>query len=280
MSKPEKSSKKKDTIEDLSPKDQLLKIKIDSLAETICNLENNESETLQSLRELTSEVQKSTKLRTAIPKAMKFLKPHYPKLEEAFDMLIEGSIRKKHLADFLSLVCNSLKENYDRNCLKYLQIGTGDLNLESMGEEYVLALSGDLANEYLSRLEEGDDTDDLFELANKILPFMFKSGNEINALDLLLELEQLGMLTQYISSHNFLRIFNYLIATINFSADNVEYEAIMKCLFTISMEMKNWTSALRVAIRANSKEMILQVVGKTQDKVLRKQFCFMLGRHR
>ena len=279
MSSKPTNKKKKQASEDLSPEDQLLKEKIESLSEKICNLENSQDITLESIKELTIEVRKSTRLRTAIPKAMKFLKSHYSSLETAFDNLITGT-RKQHLADFLSLICNSLKEKYDNDCLKYLQQGTGTMDLEDLGEEFILTLSGDLANEYLNLLDEDKDVSEVHALTQKILPVMFRTGNEINVVDLLLEVDRLDLLKEHVTVDNFMRIFNYLVASVNYTADNVEYEAIMTTLFSISMHLGNLSSALRVAIRWNSKDKIMEVMTKCSDVALRKQFCFMLGRHR
>jgi 26S proteasome regulatory subunit N1 len=276
-SKPTK--KKKQAVEDLSPEDQLLKEKIESLVEKICNLENDKQVTIDSLKELTIEVRKSTRLRTAIPKAMKFLKEHYNSLEEAFDTL-NPSPRKQNFADFLSLICNSLKEKYDNDCLRYLQQGTMQMNLEDLGEEYILTLSGDLANEYLNLLEEEKDPSQIHELTKQILPVMFRTGNEINVVDLLLEVDRLDLLKEHVTDDNFTRIFNYLVASVNYTADNVEFESIMNTLYDVALHLGKLSSALRVAIRWNSKEKIMEVMAQCTDAPLRKQFCFMLGRHR
>lgn len=270
---------KKPADEDLSPEDQLLKEKIAELVGKVCDLNQAPEVTLESLAALTVEVQKSTRLRTAIPKAMKFLKEHYSSLEEAFAKL-NPSPRQKHFADFLSLICNSLKEKYQNDCLRYLQQGTLQMDLESLGEEYILTLSGDLANEYLNLLEEGRSPAQIHALTQQILPVMFRTGNEINVVDLLLEVDRLDLLQEHVTEDNFKRVFNYLVASVNYTADNVEYEAIMETLFKVAMHLGKLASALRVAIRWNSKEKILEVMAHCSDAPLRKQFCFMLGRHR
>lgn len=279
MSTKPETKKKKEKSEDLSPEDQLLKQKIHDLVEQICDLNNAQETTLTSLKELTIEVRKSTSLRTAIPKAMKFLKEHYNRLEEAFNLLIPGP-RKQHFADFLSLVCNALKDNYENDCLRFLQQGTRQVNLEELGEEYILNLSGDLANEYLNLLEEGKDVADIHELTKQILPVMFRTGNELTIVDLLLEVDRLDLLQEHMHQDNFMRIFNYLVASVNYTADNVEFETIMNTLYSVAMYLRNYGSALRVAIRWNSREKVMEVLSQCTDEGLRKQFCFMLGRHR
>ena len=210
---------------------------------------------------------------------MKFLKQYFPQLENAFTQLLDGP-RKHALADFLSFVSPSLKEKYDRDCLKYLLAGSADYEPEERGEEYVLALAGDLAAEFLDRLESGGDIEVVHRLAAKAMPFLFKSGSEIDAVDLLLEVERLDLLVNFISLDNFDRIYNYLAASLQYTADNVEYETMLRTLFEISVKIGKWGSALRVAIRGNSLERIKQVFEQCKDPLLRKQACFMLARHR
>jgi 26S proteasome regulatory subunit N1 len=143
-----------------------------------------------------------------------------------------------------------------------------------------LTLSGDLANEYLNFLEEEKDPSEIHALTQQILPVMFRTGNEINVVDLLLEVDRLDLLKEHVTNDNFMRIFNYLVASVNYTADNVEYDSIMTTLYDVAINLNNLSSALRVAIRWNSKEKILEVMNKCTDAPLRKQFCFMLGRHR
>ena len=275
-----KQSKKRDKAKDeLSLEDKLLMTQIEDLVTQISNLSLPSAESVSAINTLFTEVRKSTKVRTAIPKAMKFLKPHFPVLEEVFTQLLDGP-RRKALADFLSFVAPSLKEKYNRDCLKYLLFGSADYEPSERGEEYVLALAGDLAAEFLDRLQSGGDIAEVHRLAAKAMPFLFNSGSEIDAVDLLLEVERMDLLVQFITADNFERIYNYLAASLQYTADNGEFEILLKTLFEISVKMAKWGSALRVAIRGNSMERIKEVFAKCQDPLLRKQACFMLARHR
>lgn len=279
-SKKDAKQKKRDKVkEELSLEDKLLMTKIEELVDQITDLTLSTETTVKAINSLFTEVRKSTQLRTAIPKAMKFLKPHFAQIENTFTQLLDGP-RKQTLADFLSFVSPSLKEKYDRDCLKYLLAGSADYEPEERGEEYVLALAGDLAAEFLDRLESGNDVDVVHRLAAKAMPFLFKSGSEIDAVDLLLEVERMDLLVQFVTEDNFDRIYNYLAASLQYTADNVEYQTLLKTLYEISIKIGKWGSALRVAIRGNSLDRIKEVFEKCQDPLLRKQSCFMLARHR
>lgn len=48
---------------------------------------------------------------------------------------------------------------------------------------------------------------------------MFKNGDSIAAVDLLMDIEQLEKLHQYISTDNYDRILKYLVASIEYSSD-------------------------------------------------------------
>ena len=59
------------------------------------------------------------------------------------------------------------------------------------GHEYLLHLSGDIAKEYTKRLEAQQNTDDLIEIVEKIVPYLMQHNSEAYAIDLLLEVDKL-----------------------------------------------------------------------------------------
>ncbi len=95
-------------------------------------------------------------------------------------------------AKFFSLASITLEEKYNRTSLFYLR-QTEDFDLETIGDEYLLNLAGDLALDYEERYAEdiNQDFTDIFSLTDRILPLIFKNGHEISGIDLLLELERL-----------------------------------------------------------------------------------------
>lgn len=62
--------------------------------------------------------------------------------------------------------------------------------MKKLGQEYVLNLSGDVGNEFEERMANGKtDFDDIYEIADRILPHLFDNGDDLSGVDLLLEIE-------------------------------------------------------------------------------------------
>ena len=62
----------------------------------------------------------------------------------------------------------------------------------------------------------------LFSLVDKILPFLFTNGDEISAVDLLQDIEQLPRLAAFVNKQNYKRIFEYLLHGVNYASDDIE----------------------------------------------------------
>lgn len=72
-------------------------------------------------------------------------------------------------------------------------------NLIEWGHEYLHSLSGEIGQEYNKRVESQGDTRDLMQLVEVIIPFYMKNHEEPEAVDLLMEVESLEKLVQYIN---------------------------------------------------------------------------------
>ena len=59
----------------------------------------------------------------------------------------------------------------------------------------------------------------MYEISDLILPYLFKNGDSIAAVDLLMDIEKLEKLHKYINIHNYDRILKYLIASVEYSSD-------------------------------------------------------------
>jgi 26S proteasome regulatory subunit N1 len=266
--------------EELSEEDLKIKEAIEYLVEKIVMSNESEADKIRYTNQLLTEINTVRGTRTALPKQLKFLKSGYQSIVDFYNSLPKGSFSRA-VADLLSVASITLAENYDRDSLKYFREGSNILNLDTLGDEFVLNLAGDISSDFENRFE-GDKTclNDLYVLCDLILPFMFKYGHEVNAVDLLLETEYLDALHKFIDSQNYTRIFNYLISSLEYSADNVVFNSILETLYRIATDHKDYTNALRVSIRNNDHEKIKQTVLSCKDKVVRWQLAFMLGRHR
>uniref|UniRef100_A0A4W6C1D6 26S proteasome non-ATPase regulatory subunit 2 n=1 Tax=Lates calcarifer TaxID=8187 RepID=A0A4W6C1D6_LATCA len=89
----------------------------------------------------------------------------------------------------------------ERECLKYRLVGSQE-ELASWGHEYVRHLAGEVAKEW-QEVEENDKTqqETLLKLVKEIVPYNMAHNAEHEACDLLMEIERLDMLEDYIDEN-------------------------------------------------------------------------------
>lgn len=207
-------------------------------------------------------------------------------------------------ADILSVLAMTMGEEGKRDCLRFKFLGnTGDASasasveqrekaeeeaIGSWGGEYVRHLSGELGQEYQHRQEkEGDNADyaDLLAMIKIVVRYNLKHNAEVEAVDLLLETEQLDLLlvpnAVDESSHG--RVCLYLLRCSDYAADVSEAEHTQQIAFSLYLSHKQFTQALVVALRMGGptlKDRIDQVFTACEDRATRKQMGHLLGRHR
>ncbi len=101
-----------------------------------------------------------------------------------------------------------------RECLKYRFLSTKE-DVGSWGHEYVRHLTAELALEW-NEIEAGNalnniTKDGLLKLAEDIVQFLMKHNAEADACDLLMEIEKLDMLFQYVEKDTYQRVCLYLL---------------------------------------------------------------------
>lgn len=200
---------------------------------------------------------------TSVPKPFKFLKVHYPTLMTLYEQSPDNA-HKRSLADFLSVLSMTMAEQDQHISLKLLMQGTMK-DFMNWGHEYLHHLAGDIGAEYTSKLENQQSTDDLIELVKQIIPQFISNNSEADAIDLLLEVDRLGDLIQYVNKDNFQRIFIYLMSCSLYSADADEMLTTLKTAFDICINEKQYTNALTIAIKLDDIEYIKKVVKSCQD---------------
>lgn len=117
-------------------------------------------------------------------------------------------------------------EDDDNDCLNFCLSGTRK-NIDSWGQEYLRSLAGDVAKETSKRVNEVESDkkvnfDDLMFLVDVIVPYNVNHNSESEAIDFLIELDNITLLTKYASEHNYERVCNYLLACAPYSADYEE----------------------------------------------------------
>lgn len=102
-------------------------------------------------------------------------------------------------------------EEGKRESLKYRFIGSTEEPIGSWGHEYVRHLSAEIMQEYENRAEVEEPTDDLLKLALEIVPFFLQHNAEADAVDLLLELEAIEELPQFVDKNTYERVCLYML---------------------------------------------------------------------
>ena len=275
--KPDKKDAKKPEIEkddDLSDEDLQLKKNLELLVERL----HDSSADVQkvALDNITNEIRTSTSSMTSVPKPLKFLRPHYDVLAKRFEQLPAGEI-KAHLADVISVLATTVTaKDEKRPALKFKLVGT-TTDLGSWGHEYLRHVAGEISEEYKQRQDDEADTDDLMKLVQQIVPYHMTHFAEPEAVDLLLEVEKLHVLPQFVDEKNYARTCLYLISCCNYLPEPDD-TAVLTLSHEIYMKMDKYHDALRVALMLNDRDVIERTFVQCTDELEKKQLCYLLAR--
>ena len=154
-------------------------------------------------------IKTSTSSMTAVPKPLKFLRPHYEELEKSYEKWPKGEA-KDSLADVLSVLGMTYSDEDRRDSLKYRLLAPSK-DLAAWGHEYMRHLALEIGSEYQHRLSNELDYKELTELADTIVPFFLKHNAEADAVDLLTELEMIEKVQQYVDKDTFERVCLYMV---------------------------------------------------------------------
>lgn len=147
---------------------------------------------------------------TSVPKPLKFMKPHYGTMKEIFDNLKHPQV-KKMCADIVSVLAMTM--GVKRECLKYRLYSDLD-QIGEWGHEYVRHLSGEIAGEWAVMTGEDPNESSLKEklilLARQIVPYNMAHNAEAEACDLLMEIERLDLLDEFVDENAYPRVCLYL----------------------------------------------------------------------
>jgi 26S proteasome regulatory subunit N1 len=146
---------------------------------------------------------------TSVPKPLKFLSKFYPLLKKLHESWPE-SPDKKLFADILSVLSMTYAEEGQREALRYRFIGSTEEDIGSWGHEYVRHLSSEIIQEYQSRLENDQSTEELITLSLEIVPFFLKHNAEADAVDLLLEVESIDQIVRFVDKDTYERVCLYM----------------------------------------------------------------------
>ncbi len=159
------------------------------------------------------------------------------------------------MADLVSVIGMVASEEGSNESLKYCLEGSRR-NLIEWGHEYLRSLAGEIGQVYNQRLEAQQDVVDLMQLVDIIIPIFMKNHEEPEAVDLLMEVENLESIINFTNDSNYERVCNYLLSCAQYAADPEEMMKAFNTAYQIFKKHGKYPQALRVAQRINKADLI------------------------
>ncbi|KAF6809766.1 26s proteasome regulatory subunit [Colletotrichum sojae] len=264
-----------DSAEELSEEDQQLKSELEMLVERLT--ESDASLYKPALEAMKNFIKTSTSSMTAVPKPLKFLRPHYETMTKLYEDWPEGE-NKVSLADVLSVIGMTYSDEDREDTLKYRLLAPSS-DIASWGHEYTRHLALEIGEVYAKRLYADEPTKDLVDLALILVPLFLQSNAEADAVDLMSELEIIDQIPNYLDENTYGRVCLYMVSMVNLLTypDN---EVFLKTAHNIYLKYKEYTQAMTLAIRLNDLELIHDDFEEAKDPALKKQLAFLIGRQR
>ncbi|GFF41048.1 26S proteasome regulatory subunit rpn-1 [Aspergillus udagawae] len=274
--KPQANGKKKEEEskeEELSEEDQQLKSELEMLVERL--KEPDTSLYAPALDAIKNFIKTSTSSMTAVPKPLKFLRPHYDELTELYEKWSAGAV-KDSLADMLSVLGMTYGDEEKLETLKYRLLTKAD-DLGSWGHEYIRHLALEIGQEYQNRLNAEKDVQDLIDLTLSLVPYFLSHNAEADAVDLLSELEIIEEIPRFLDENTYSRVCLYMVSMVNLLT-YPEDQQFLRTAHEIYVRYKELTKAIVLAIRLNDTDLIKSDINATSDPVLKNQMAFLVAR--
>ncbi|KMP08777.1 26S proteasome regulatory subunit rpn-1 [Coccidioides immitis H538.4] len=259
--------------EELSEEDQQLKEKLEMLVERL--QEPNTSLYKQALETIKELIKTSTSSMTAVPKPLKFLRPHYDELTTLYEQWLAGD-DKDSLADMLSVLGMTYGDEEKFETLKYRLLSRSD-DLGSWGHEYIRHLALEIGQEYQNRITDEKDVQDLVDLALSLVPYFLRHNAEADAVDLLSELEMIEEISKFVDENTYPRVCLYMVSMVNLLTYPEDHQ-FLRTAHDIYMRYNKFTQAIVIAIRLNDIDLIMSDFNATTDKSIRRQMAFLVAR--
>ncbi|XP_055388630.1 uncharacterized protein LOC129617418 [Condylostylus longicornis] len=313
-----KNDKKKKEEEELSEETQKIKDEIELLAERVRDSDDGVAQL--ALQTLSLQLRGATTTMTSVPLPLKFLRPYFGDIELHYESLPDDNSNKTAIADVLSILA-TVVPNDTRKALHYRLRGSKD-GLTSWGQEYLRNISGELSAEYddrqnklLDKLMSSEElkpelevsvsvflkrelygtnssVQDLLNLVFQIVPFYMKHHNEIDAIDLLSEVEQIEAIARFVDEKNYSRVTHYLLALSNYAASDEEWTSVLHVTYNIFIAMvrnfqllffsedvfqEEYCQAVRVGLKLRDTERVRKAISSCSSSVVKKQIGYLLA---
>ncbi|OIW08347.1 hypothetical protein TanjilG_03023 [Lupinus angustifolius] len=184
--------------------------------------------------------------------------------------------KKKAESDDLSDEDLALKQQLE---LYVERVQDSDPGLQKVALESMRNLAGEIAQEYAKRQTDESPIDELMELVQQIVAFHMKHNAEPEAVDLLMEVEDLDMLVEHVDKTNFRRTCIYLTSSARY-LPGPDDMLVLDIAYLIYLKFEEYPNALQIALFLDNMQYVRQVFTSCDDLQRKKQFCYMLGRHK
>lgn len=224
---------------------------------------------LEALRGL---IRASTTSMTSVPKPLKFMRIHYESMKEIYKKMPDVETRQT-CADIISVLAMTMGTG--KECLVYRFLCDQSDKIGDWGHEYIRHLSGEIASNWNET--SGNFRGRLIDLVKQIVPYNMNHNAEAEACDLLIEIERLDLLEEYVDRGAYDRVCLYLQGCVPYVPDP-ENVNLLKTALNLSRKFNQHTSAMRLAMMLNDKALIEEIITSCDDQAVQKQLAFMLGR--
>lgn len=256
--------------EEMSEEDKRLQEELNVLVEKITGPDTQlYIPALEAMRDL---IRSSTTSMTSVPMPLKFLRTHYGPLKDACAAMTDPSAKKLCAAIVSVLAMGQELAAGTRECLKYC-LAAGRTDVGDWGHEYVRQLEGEIADEWSTT----EDKDSLLPLIEGIIKFDMEHNAEIQACDLLMEIDRLDMLDSHMDQSNYSRVCLYLVNCAVY-VEEPERGNIVSGVMRHYLRFKEYPRALCLAMQLNKPQLMIDIFNKCEDPLVRKQLAFMVGR--
>ncbi|XP_004307052.1 PREDICTED: 26S proteasome non-ATPase regulatory subunit 2 homolog A-like [Fragaria vesca subsp. vesca] len=116
------------------------------------------------------------------------------------------------------------------------------------------------------------------ELVQQIVAFHMRHNAEPEAVDLVMEVEDLDLLVEHVDKTNFKSTCLYLISLVRL-VPGPDDMLVLDIAFMINLKFEEYPNALLIALFLDNKEYVKQVFTSCDDLLRKKQFCYILAQH-
>jgi 26S proteasome regulatory subunit N1 len=272
-----------DVDDELSNEDRELKANVELLVERLTEPNSTAELRAEALRQLSETIRTSTSSMTAVPKPLKFLRPHFDRVK-AFHTTVSAETAREFRAAHASLISvlalTMAKEN-SRECLQFAlesrTLGSAQ-PLSFWGHEYVRTLAGEIGQEWAARTQDNKPTEDLGRLVDEIVPFNMEHNAETDAVDLLLEVGRLPQVERFVTPESYARVCQYVLACSDYASEVKDAQAQQRVVFNCYLRAKRPQDAVRVALKLDDVELVQRALeAAADDPLLQRQLGFIMS---